>query len=269
MRTVETLVAEIAADFENLVESADEQAFEIEFGCDSHVHGAIQRIVVRREGARGGAARLGLHHRGFDLLEAAILEIAPDRANDGDALVEPLPRFRIGHQIEIAHAIPVLRILQAVEFFRRLAQGLAEECPADDSNGEFSGPGRKQRAFHADMVAQIEIAHGVERFDAHVFGVDKELDSTGTVLQISEYGFSHISASHETSGGRNLLRRNCLRGGVCVRRHPTGANFGNGPCPFEGLSERLISCGLEFAHIFDTDGAVVGRLVAGGFLLRG
>ena len=71
---VEAFIAEVAVHLEYLVKTTDQQALQVELWGDAHVHSAIERVVMRRERARGGAAWLRLHHGRLDLLKAAFFE---------------------------------------------------------------------------------------------------------------------------------------------------------------------------------------------------
>ena len=72
----DALVAEVAVDLVDAVQAADDQALEVKLRRDAQEEVDVQRIVVRREGPRRGAAGDGLHHRGFDFEIAAVVEEA-------------------------------------------------------------------------------------------------------------------------------------------------------------------------------------------------
>ena len=66
----ESLVAEVAIDFEDALQAAHHQALEVKLGRDAQVEIDIEGVVVGHEGARRGAAIKRLHHGGFHLDEA-------------------------------------------------------------------------------------------------------------------------------------------------------------------------------------------------------
>ena len=66
----QTLIAEVAVDFVDAIESAHDQSFQIKFGSDSQVEVHVERVVVRDERPRHGAACDGLHHGRFDFDES-------------------------------------------------------------------------------------------------------------------------------------------------------------------------------------------------------
>ncbi len=84
------LVAEVAADLVDAFEAADDQALEVQLGRDAHVEVEIERVVVRGERARRGAAQDRVHHRRLDLEIAARVEEAAERRDDRAALAEHL-----------------------------------------------------------------------------------------------------------------------------------------------------------------------------------
>ena len=86
----DAFVAEVAVEFENFREAADEEALEIKLRCDAEVEIHAQRVVVRLERLGGGSAGDRLHHWRLDLNESAVFEEAADFADDRDAFLENL-----------------------------------------------------------------------------------------------------------------------------------------------------------------------------------
>src|SRR6185437_9608935 len=84
----DALVAEVAVDLVDTIQSTDNKPFEVEFRRDAQREADVQRVVVRAERTRGGAAGDGVHHRRFDFEVAAAVEEAADGAQDGGALDE-------------------------------------------------------------------------------------------------------------------------------------------------------------------------------------
>ena len=76
------LVPEVLADLVHPLEPADDQPLQIELRRDAQVEVAVQRVVMRDEGPRRRAARQVGEHRRLDLDEAAVVEEAPDAADD-------------------------------------------------------------------------------------------------------------------------------------------------------------------------------------------
>ena len=84
----DAFVAEVAVDLVDAVEAADHQALQVELGRDAQKQIDIERVVVRDEGPRHGAAGDRLHHRRFDFEEAALVEEAAHGAHNLRALDE-------------------------------------------------------------------------------------------------------------------------------------------------------------------------------------
>ncbi len=67
MFVVDTFVAEVATDLVHRVETADDQAFEVQLQRDSQVKVVRKRVVMRYKRARLSPAGDALQHGRFDL----------------------------------------------------------------------------------------------------------------------------------------------------------------------------------------------------------
>ena len=63
----DALVAEVLAELVDLLEAAHDQPLQVELGRDPQVQGAVEHVVMRREGTGQRAAVQGLQHRSLDL----------------------------------------------------------------------------------------------------------------------------------------------------------------------------------------------------------
>ena len=68
------LVAEVAVDLVDALEAADHQPLQVQLRRDAQVHVDVERVVMRHERPRRGAARDRLHHRRLDLDEVERVE---------------------------------------------------------------------------------------------------------------------------------------------------------------------------------------------------
>ncbi len=84
---VGALVAELAADLEDLLHAAHQQPLEVQLGGDPQVQVHVVGVDVRLERARVGTAVDQLQHRRLDLDEAAGVQRVADAAHHGGALV--------------------------------------------------------------------------------------------------------------------------------------------------------------------------------------
>ena len=79
---VDAFVAEVAIDLVDAIEAADDEALEVQLGCDAEGELHVFGVVVGGEGARGGSAGDGVEHGGFDFEVAVGVEEVADGAED-------------------------------------------------------------------------------------------------------------------------------------------------------------------------------------------
>ena len=84
----DAFVAEVAIDLIDAVESADDEALEIELGGDAEEEVDVEGVVMGDERTRHRAAGDGLHHGRLDFDVAAGVEEFADGAQDLGALDE-------------------------------------------------------------------------------------------------------------------------------------------------------------------------------------
>ena len=152
----DAFVAEIAVDLEDLGEAADEQPLEVEFRRDPHVEIDAERVVLGDKRTRGGPAREGLHHGRLDLGEFARLEKAADFADDFAAEQEHATGLLADDEIDVALAITLLHIGEAVPLARNGPERLRENFQIGKTDCLFAGLGGEERSFPADEIAEIE-----------------------------------------------------------------------------------------------------------------
>ena len=66
MRPIDAFIPEIMADLIDALEATDHEPLEVQLIGDPQVQGHVERVVVRQEGTRRGAAVLRLQHRRLD-----------------------------------------------------------------------------------------------------------------------------------------------------------------------------------------------------------
>ena len=195
----DAFVAEIAVDLVDALEAAHHQALEVELGRHAQVHLHVQRVVVGHERARRGAAGEVVHHRGLDLEEAARVEPAPDRGDDARALDEDLARFGRHHQVDVALAVALLHVGQAMPLVGQRAQRLGQQAQALDLDRQLAGAGAHQGALGADDVAHVP---ALERLVAVAqrLGLQEQLDAAADVLDLRERGLAHQALGEHAPG---------------------------------------------------------------------
>ena len=78
-------VAEVAVDLVDALEAADDEPLQVQLGRDAQVHVDVERVVVRDERLRDGAARDHLQHRRLDFEEVERVEEAAQVLHDARA----------------------------------------------------------------------------------------------------------------------------------------------------------------------------------------
>ena len=153
----EPFVAEVAVDFVDALEAAHHQPLQVQLRRDAQVEIDIERVVVRDERTRRGAAIERLHHGRFHFDEAARFQLPAQRRDDARARDEHLADLGVGDQVQVALAVARLHVLQAVPFLRHGEQRLARGTPASRRGcsarrcacGTGSLPRRRCRRYRA------------------------------------------------------------------------------------------------------------------------
>ena len=219
MRTVHALVAEVARELIYSVEAAYDEAFQIKLVGDTQVHRDVERIVVRDERTCRGAARNRLKHRRLHLKIAVFVEEATYAVDGFCPLYENILNFVIYNEIDVAHTITQLRVVELVVFHtvffldnRQRTQTLAEHRHLLDVNGNLAHLGAESKTFYADEVADVEktfendIVHSFVLARTNLVAVEIKLYAAVCVLQLAERGGSHDAAAHDTSTNAHVFK---------------------------------------------------------------
>ena len=159
----DAFVAEVAVDLEHVLQPPDHQPLQVQLRRDAKVELGVERVVVRDEGPRSGTARDRMHHRRLDFEVAADDEEFADRLDDLRALDENLARSGVGDQVEVALAVALLLVGDAVEFLGQRAQCLGEQAHAVAAHRQLARPGLEQHAGRADDVAEVPVLESRRR----------------------------------------------------------------------------------------------------------
>ena len=212
MRAVHAFVAEVLAELVDAVESADDQFLEVQLAGDAQVLVDVERIVVRDERTRRGAARNRLENRGFDLDVAFRVEELAHGRDDFGALDKDLAYLRIDRQIDVTLAVADFGIGEGVERLAVLlldhgqrADRLREHRELAAVHRQLARIGMEREAFDADEVADVEqflehrvIQRGIA-FGADVVAADVDLNAARMVLQFEERSAAHDAARHDAA----------------------------------------------------------------------
>ena len=208
MREVHALVAELAADLEDAVHAAHDAALEVELRGDAQVALLVERVEVRGEGARVGAAERLLQDGRLDLEVALVLHEAPDAGDDPRAVDERLLDLGVHDEVDVALAVADLAVGEAVELLGQRAHGLGEHAQRLGRDGELAAVGAHDAARRLDDVAHVD---GVEQRPAclvHRVDAAEQLDGARGILKVDE-GELAVAAErpHAAADGEERVER--------------------------------------------------------------
>ncbi len=124
----DALVAEAAVDLEHALETAHDQALEVELGRDAQEHFLVQRIVMRDERLGVGAARNRVQHGRLDFQEAVVDHELAHAADGLAARGEALAGGFVGDQVDVALAVLDFLVGHAVELVGQRTQALGQQA---------------------------------------------------------------------------------------------------------------------------------------------
>ncbi len=154
---------------------------------DAQLQIQVERVVMRDERARRGAAGLRLQNRRLDLHEAFAVQELADRADDQAARAEKVADVLIGDQIQMALAVADFNVGKAVPFFRQRQERLGQQSPGRHFKRLFPALGGEERAFGFEHVAEVdEVRETFERFRADRVQFQMQLQLARFIGQIGE-----------------------------------------------------------------------------------
>ena len=196
---VHALVAENAADLVHALQTADDQALEVQLGGDAHIHINVERIVMRDERPRVRAARDGAEHGRLDLHEAEVVEVAAQERHKFRADLKVALALGIDDEVHVALTVAQLLILQTVEFFGQRPQGLREQRDLLGADAHLAALGAEHLAAHTDDVADVVLLEAVVFLLVHLVLAGVDLDAAGLVLHVAEGHLAHAALAHQAA----------------------------------------------------------------------
>jgi hypothetical protein len=151
------LVAEAPVDLIDAVEPADHQPLQVQLGGDAQVQRHVQRVVVRHEGLGRRPAGDGLHHRRFDLEEAARVQKSAHLTDQPALDHEHLADLGVHHEVHVAAPVPGLDVPEPVPFLRQRPERFGEELETPNGDGQLTRARPEELARHADEIADVEV----------------------------------------------------------------------------------------------------------------
>ncbi len=198
-------VAEVAVDLVHAFEPADDEPLQVQLGRDAQVHVDVERVVVRDERLRDRAARNHLQHRRLDFHEVERVEEAAQVLHDARARAEHLAALVADDQVDVALAVALLDIGQAVPLVRQRPQRLDQQPQLLDLDRELAGARLEQRAFGADDVADVpalELVVGLAERGL----LQEQLDRAAAIGNPGERRLAHDALRHHAAGHRHARR---------------------------------------------------------------
>jgi len=193
--------------------------------------------VVGAEGLGRGAAGHRLHHRGFHLHVAAVVEKFADQPDDLHPLLEHLARLGIDDQIEIALAVTGLDIGQAVELLRQRPQRLGDHLQGGGLQRQLAGLGLEQPSLDADNVAHIPFFKEIVDLLAQQVAAGIDLEAFAGVLEVKEGRLAELAHRHHPAGHPVAVARVVVTFGCEV--FALGQDVDDGIRGLEGIAEQL------------------------------
>src|SRR5687767_4138699 len=144
----------------DLVDSADEQALEVELKRDSQFQLEVEGVVVGKKRPSGCATCLRLKHGCLHFEESPSVKKTACGGDDSRSVEQYLPTFCICYQIQIPPPISLLYIRQTVPLLpvllfpdRRCVQALGKDSEGGYVNANLAGSSREYGTGDAEDVS--------------------------------------------------------------------------------------------------------------------
>ena len=134
---------------------------------------AIQRVVVRDERTRSRTTVERLKHRRLDLNEICVVERAANARDHLGARHEAIARLGVGHQIEVALAVPNLDVLQSVVTVGEWQATWCELDPLGDFDAQLASARTCRGANDTNQIANRDGANLLERLLTELLKIGK------------------------------------------------------------------------------------------------
>ena len=105
----------------------------------------------------------------------------------------------VGHQVEVALAVALLDVLQAVPLLGRRAQRLREDGQLAHFDRRLAGLRAEQVAGDAEEVAEVDLLEQRVRVGAERLLLEVGLDAAAAVPQVDEGCLAHAAQRHDSA----------------------------------------------------------------------
>ena len=140
---------------------------------------------MRDERLGEGTAVARLQHRGLDLEEAALVEVAPDRRDHARAQLEVRAGLLVHQQVEVALPVARLDVGDAVEGVRERPTDLRQQDELGDRQRRLAALRAAWPSGCANDVAEVEVE----------LLLGDQLDPSGAVDEVEEAQLAHRAAA--------------------------------------------------------------------------
>ncbi len=164
---------------------------------------------MRDERAGGRAAGDRLHRGRLDLDESLLGHRLAKRGDQLRAAEEDGQRLGIAEQVDVALAVALFDVGQAVPLLGGRQQALGQKRELFGEDGQLAGLGVAEAAVDADQVAQVELFDQAPAEIADLLLADEDLDVVGPVAEVEEDDLALPAPEHDPAGdadGRTRAR---------------------------------------------------------------
>ncbi len=204
VRPVQAFVPEVLADFEHLLQAADNQPLQVELIGNPHEHLLFEHVVERFKRPRRGPAVNRLQDRRLDLDESALGQEPAHQRGYPRPVDEHLPRLLVHNQVNVALAIAHLDVGEPVELLRQRVERLGQKDQLLHVHGDLAGLRPEHLAPPSHEVAEVKQAQVCERLLAQHILAQIKLQLPGFILNVGELGLPVLPPRHQPSRNPNL-----------------------------------------------------------------
>ena len=205
MGGVGALVAEVAVDLEDALDSADHCPLEEQFWRDTQVEVDVEGVGMGHERTCRRAAVQRLQHRGLDLEESSGDECLAQLGDHRDTGPRSLTRFRTHDEVDVALTDARLLVHLLVRN-RQRTQRLRRHRPLIGHHRQFAGTRADDLTVDVDDVAEVDVGLPAgKRLLADPVETDHGLElGTVALLQRGEAELALVAQEDHAPGDADL-----------------------------------------------------------------
>ena len=226
---VHTLVAEVTTNLVNALKTTYDEALEVEFGSNTHVHIHVQSVVVGNERTSRCTTCNSLQHWCLHLSITRFVKHLTHGADNRCTLEEDVLYTFVHHEVHITLTVALLWVVEAVVCHTVFVFHDREWAERFSQHGEFlcvyadlAHLGAEYKALDTYEVTYIKqfledyvvhlLLHGGSRLSfwsrgLDIVAADIYLDTTFGVLNLYEGSFAHDTTRHHTTRNAHRLAR--------------------------------------------------------------